>query len=147
MFINTRELTIEWGQCDPAGIVFYPRYFEMFDASTAFLFAAALGMTKREMLARFDAVGFPMVDTRAKFHVPSAFGDSVRIESTLAAFHRSSFEVEHRIMKGDALAVEGFETRVWVGRHPDDPARIKAKPIPEEVVARLSATPRLSTIR
>jgi len=139
MFTNTRELTIEWGQCDPAGIVFYPRYFEMFDASTAFLFAAALGMTKRAMLARFDAVGFPMVDTHAKFHVPSAFGDPVRIESTVAQFRRSSFDVVHRILKSDTLAVEGFETRVWVGRHPDDPARIKAQPIPDEVVTRLSA--------
>ncbi len=142
MFTNTRELTVEWGQCDPAGIVFYPRYFEMFDASTAFLFAAALGMTKREMLARFDAVGFPMVDTRAKFHIPSAFGDTVRIESTVTGFRRSSFEVAHRILKGEALAVEGFETRVWVGRHPEDAARIKAQPIPGEIVAALSATAR-----
>ena len=139
MFTNTRSLTVEWGQCDPAGIVFFPRYFEMFDAGTAHLFAAALGMTKREMLARFDAVGFPMVDTRAKFHLPSAFGDEVRIESAVTVLRRSSFDVEHRVMKGDALAVEGFETRVWVGRHPDDPARIKAQPIPEEVAARLHA--------
>ena len=28
----TRNVRIEWGQCDPAGIVFYPRYFEIFDA-------------------------------------------------------------------------------------------------------------------
>lgn len=139
MFTNTRELRIEWGQCDPAGIVFYPRYFEMFDASTAALFAAATGMTKREMVARHDAVGFPMVDTRAKFHIPSAYGDAVRIESTITALRRSAFEVSHRILKGDALAVEGFETRVWVGRHPDDPARIKAQPIPDEIAAALAA--------
>lgn len=138
MFTNARDLTIEWGQCDPAGIVFYPRYFEMFDASTAALFAAALGMTKREMVARFDAVGFPMVDTRAKFHIPSAYGDKVRIESAVTDLRRSSFNVAHRILRGDALAVEGFETRVWVGRHPGDPARIKAQPIPDEVVAALS---------
>ncbi len=138
MFTNTRRLTIEWGHCDPAGIVFYPRYFEMFDASTAFLFAAALGMSKREMLKRFDAVGFPMADTRAKFHVPNAFGDEVRIESTVAEFRRSSFDVQYRLFRGDALSVEGFETRVWVGRHPDDPARLKAQPLPDELIARLT---------
>lgn len=63
MFTNTRSLTVEWGQCDPAGIAFYPRYFEMFDAGTAHLFAAALGMTKREMLAlrrgRLPDGGYP----------------------------------------------------------------------------------------
>ena len=137
MFTNTRELAIEWGQCDPAGIVFYPRYFEMFDASTAALFAAALGMTKREMVARFDAVGFPMVDTRATFRVPCAFGDEVRIESTVSEFRRASFDVRHRLLRDDgALAVEGFETRVWVGRHPDKPDGIKALPIPEDLIAR-----------
>lgn len=139
MFTNAREPTIEWGHCDPAGIVSYPRYFEMFDASTAAPFAAAPGMTERERVARFDAVGFPMVDTRAKSHAPSAYGDRLRIESAVTALRRGSFDVQHRILKGDAPAVEGFETRVWAGRHPDDPARIQARPLPEEVVARLEA--------
>lgn len=30
MYVNRRRVTIEWGDCDPAGIVFYPRYFAMF---------------------------------------------------------------------------------------------------------------------
>ena len=34
MLVNRRIVRIEWGDCDPAGIVFYPRYFAMFDAST-----------------------------------------------------------------------------------------------------------------
>ena len=43
---NTRTVRIEWGDCDPAGIIFYPRYFEIFDGSTALLFEAKLGFTK-----------------------------------------------------------------------------------------------------
>ena len=136
MLTNTRRLTIEWGDCDPAGIVFYPRYFAMFDASTGALFARAFGGTKKRMLKHYDVVGFPMVDTRATFRVPCAFGDEVRIESTVAEFRRASFDVRHRLLReGDVLAVEGFETRVWVGRHPDNPKGIKAQPIPPEVVA------------
>jgi len=38
MLINTRIVRVQWGDCDPAGIVFYPRYFEWFDASTILLF-------------------------------------------------------------------------------------------------------------
>ena len=34
MASNARTVRIEWGDCDPAGIVFYPRYFAMFDHST-----------------------------------------------------------------------------------------------------------------
>ena len=52
------------------------------------------------------------------------------IESTLNDTGRSSFQIVHRLMKGAALAVEGFETRVWVARDPDDPARMKAAPDP-----------------
>ena len=37
-FTNTRKVRIEWGDCDPAGIIFYPRYFDIFDASTALIF-------------------------------------------------------------------------------------------------------------
>lgn len=139
MLIHTRRLTVEWGDCDPAGIVFYPRYFAMFDASTAALFAHALGMRKPEMLETYGIVGFPMVDTRARFLAPTRFGDDIAIESTVTEFRRSSFDVRHRLLTADGtLAVEGLETRVWTGRHPDDPARIKAQAIPREVIARFA---------
>ncbi len=133
---HTRSVRIEWGDCDPAGIVFYPRYFAMFDASTALLFEHVLGLRKIDLRDAYDMIGFPMVDTRARFVIPCAFGDDVTIASELTAFHRSSFEIRHLLLKGEALAVEGFETRVWAGRHPDDPKRIKAKPIPADVIAR-----------
>ena len=62
-----------------------------------------------------------MVDTRAKFHIASTHGDWITIESRVESFKRSSFEVTHKVFKGEALAIEAFETRVLVGRHPDDP--------------------------
>jgi 4-hydroxybenzoyl-CoA thioesterase len=136
MLTNARTVRIEWGDCDPAGIVFYPRFFAMFDASTTALFERALGMTKYEFIERYGIVGYPMVDTRARFIVPAKFSDDVVIESTVKEFRRSSFDVEHRLTNGGALAVEGFETRVWAARDPSDPARIKSAAIPEEVIAR-----------
>jgi 4-hydroxybenzoyl-CoA thioesterase len=139
MLSNTRHRIVEWGDCDPAGIVFNPRFFEWFDAATAALFARALGMKKADFIRQYDIVGIPLVETRAVFHVPCAHGDEVRIESTVAEFRRSSFDVRHRLFRADdTLAVEGFETRVWVGRAPDRPGSIKARPIPEEVIARFA---------
>jgi YbgC/YbaW family acyl-CoA thioester hydrolase len=136
MLTNSRTLTVEWGDCDPAGIVFYPRYFAMFDASTAALFDRALGMRKAQMLETYGIVGIPMVDTRARFIAPASFGDQVTIESAVTEFRRSSFDVRHRLLRAEELLVEGSETRVWVARHPDDPKRIKAQPIPQEVISR-----------
>lgn len=138
--MNTRHLTIEWGHCDPAGIVFNPRYFEWFDAATAALFARALGLTKAAMLRDYGLVGIPLVETRASFLAPCAFGDEVRIDSRVTAFRRSSFDVAHRLYRADGtLAVEGAETRVWAGPHPDRPGAMKGLPIPAEVIAKIEA--------
>ncbi len=115
-----RQLTIEWGHCDPAGIVFNSRYFEYFDWSTTLLFQAALGMGKPELQATFEA-DMPLVDARAKFLRPTSYGDVVEIASTIGEFRRSSFDVQHRLTKDGELAVEGVETRVWVGRDARDP--------------------------
>jgi 4-hydroxybenzoyl-CoA thioesterase len=81
-------------------------------------------------------VGFPVVQARAQFLSTAKYGDDVVAETTISEFRRSSFDVHHRVMNGDKMAVEGFETRVWVGRDPSDSNKIKAKPIPEEVIAR-----------
>ncbi len=137
MLTNRRMVRIEWGDCDPAGIVFYPRYFAMFDTSTTALFERALGMTKFEFLRAYDIVGYPMVDTRARFLEASRFGDETVIETTVAEIKRSSFKIVHRLLRREELAVEGFETRVWAGRDPNNPEKLKSKPIPIEVIARL----------
>jgi len=138
MLSNTRKTRVEWGDCDPAGIIFYVRYFEIFDVSTTMLVERALGMTKFEYLKAYDFLGHPLVETRARFLLPTRYCDEIAIETAVVACGRSSFKIEHRLTKAGALAVEGFETRVWVIRHPDDKTRMKSQPIPAEVVARLT---------
>jgi 4-hydroxybenzoyl-CoA thioesterase len=135
MFTNRREVQIQWGDCDPANIVYYPRYFAMFDEATAALLAVA-GFSKQDIVKRYGLVGIPMVDTRAKFFISSTHGDWISIESRLEAFRRSSFDIVHKVYRGDQLAIEAFETRVLVGRHPDDPEKLKSAPFPPEIVAR-----------
>ena len=138
MLTNVHLVTVEWGHCDPAGIVYFPNYFNYFDSSTNALFLRALGCNKYEMLKRYGIVGIPLVDVGARFIVPSTFGDVVTIESSVAEIRRSSFRMLHRLLRGDTLAVEGTETRVWVGRDPANPDKLKGLPIPAEVVASLS---------
>lgn len=134
MLVNRREVEIEWGDCDAAGIVFFPRYFAMFDASTAYLLEKALGMKKIAWTRHFGIVGIPMVDTGAKFIVPSRYGDVIAIETQATALRRTSFDIAHRVYKGDQLAIEARETRVWAGKDPDNPDRIKGYPLPDELV-------------
>src|SRR5690348_6238089 len=127
-FIHRRRLLIEWGQCDPAGIVFNSRFFQFFDESTWGLFEAALGVPRADLFAAFDIMGIPLVDARSRFLAPVKFGDTLDIESQVSEFRRSSFDVTHRMTIGAELAVEGRETRVWATRDRENPERIKAKP-------------------
>ena len=139
MLSNSRSVRIEWGDCDPAGIIFYPRYFAMFDHSTTMLITAASGVSKAELLKKFDFGGYPIVATQAKFLMPTRFGDDVVIQSTFTRVGRSSFEIRHQIRKNSQIAVEGLETRAWVKRDPGDHSRIKSHPLPEELAARFRA--------
>jgi acyl-CoA thioesterase FadM len=77
---NARTVRIEWGDCDPAGIVFYPRYFAMFDHSTTLLIERTLGLSKHQLYESYAFAGYPVVETRARFLLPSAFGDDVVLE-------------------------------------------------------------------
>ena len=49
MFVHRRDVQIQWGDCDPANIVYYPRYFAMFDDSTSILFEAS-GYSKQDIV-------------------------------------------------------------------------------------------------
>ena len=132
-FSNTRTVHIEWGQCDPAGIVFYPRYFEIFDTSTSALFERALGITKFEMIKTMEFTGWPMVQTQARFMRPTRFGDDVTVETSIK-FGRASFEIEHKLSLNGELCVECTEKRVWTRR--DANGALKSLPIPEDVLAK-----------
>ena len=86
-------------------------------------------------------IGYPMVDTRARFILPSSYGDDIVFETEITAFRRSSFDVSHKVWRGSDLAIEGWETRVWTGPHPDDPERLKSTPIPAEIIRAMGGTP------
>jgi len=135
-FVFRRSFAIEWGHCDPAGIVFNARFFEFFDRSAWLMFEAALGVAPHELSKVYDIVGIPLVGSEATFSFPLKFGDTVDSESRIREIRRSSFDMEHKLFVGRTLAVEGLEKRVWAGKHPDDPARMKARVIPPEVIAK-----------
>jgi 4-hydroxybenzoyl-CoA thioesterase len=145
MLVNRRALRIEWGQCDPAGIVFYPQYFIMFDSSTGWLFERS-GLSPVAMRRKYVIVGLPLVDAGAQFFLPCRFDDEVVVESAVREWGRSSFTVRHQITKDGTLAVEGFEKRVWAAPHPEHPGTIQAQPVPAEIIATLSDPTGLTTL-
>jgi 4-hydroxybenzoyl-CoA thioesterase len=131
-----RQITVEFGHCDPTGAVHVSRFFQYFDTNTWLLFETATGVAERDFTATFGIL--PLVDVSAGIRTPVRFGDVIEITSRVTEFRRSSFHVEHRITAGGELAVEGGETRVWAVRHKEDPSKISAQSIPEAVIARFA---------
>lgn len=137
MLSNTYTRMIEWGDCDPAGIVFNPQFFRFFDHGTALLYGAA-GWPKPRMLERFGVAGCPLVSTEASFHSPCRYGDQVAIVSSIVELGRSSFRIEHKLNMDGVLCVAGKEVRVWTVR--DAHGALKSAAIPDEVRAAFGAS-------
>lgn len=135
MLTITRTQCVAFGDCDPSGIVFNPRYYEWFDESLHALLGAA-GLTFDGLRADYGIDGIPLVENRCKFSLPCRYGEEVAIETAVAAIHRCAFDLRHRVLKGDAVAVEVVETRVWTVMDETE-GRPRARPLPPQVVASL----------
>jgi 4-hydroxybenzoyl-CoA thioesterase len=145
MLTNRRTLRIEWGQCDPAGIMFYPHYLLIFDSSTGWLFERT-GLKPLAMRKKYGIVGMPIVEVGARFLMPCRFDDDIVVESEVSEWGRTSFTVRHRVLKEGKLVVEGFEKRVWAAPHPERAGGIHAQPVPAEIIASLSDSTGATTI-
>jgi YbgC/YbaW family acyl-CoA thioester hydrolase len=124
---------VQWGDCDPAGIIFYPTYFRWMDAAT-WAFMGSVGYPPRRM--REEDLSMPLVGADCKFLAPALHGDRCEVRSRIGRFGGASFVVVHEVMRSDGTALaSGSETRVWA-RYVDGPGTpIKSQPIPEEIKA------------
>jgi len=139
MFVNRIRIRVEFGDCDPAKIVFYANYFRWFDQCTSALFRAA-GLPLGELFKSYGVVGIPLVEARARFIIPSTYGDELVAESSVTEWKKSSFVISHRFLRDGVLAMEGCETHVWAAAHPTEAHRLKSVPLPAEVITKLSRT-------
>jgi 4-hydroxybenzoyl-CoA thioesterase len=130
------EIMVEWGDCDPAGIVYYPSYFRWFDQATYRLFLKAR-MTRDDVSSGQWKEGTPLVAAECSFKRASQTGEKLVIESHVERFGRSSFTIRHVFRDASgAVAAEGTETRIWA-RKEGDARSLEAVAIPQDVKQRL----------
>lgn len=133
---SRHEVTVEWGDCDPAGIVYYPSYFRWCDQATYRLFLEA-GMSRDDISSGQWKEGTPLVAAECSFRRASQTGEKLVIESHVSRFGRSSFTISHVFHDASGeVAAEGKETRIWA-RKEGDARSLQAVPIPEDVKRRL----------
>ena len=132
---STFTVPVEFGDTDPATIVFYPHFFRWFDASAWRLFAKA-GLTLDVLQNEFGLLGLPIADAKAKFIKPARLGDTLEITSFISEWKRKTFEVVHEVRIDGELIAEGTETRVCAEK--SDDGSIHAISIPAKIPKRFS---------
>ena len=137
------RIQVSWGDCDPAGIVFYPRFYAWMDRASHVL-AREMGILREAMLPpRTDLVGFPIVGAQAQFAVPARMDDVLEIRTRVARIGRTSLSLDHDIVRLEADGSEtriasGREDRVFIAQGPDGMHPRELSPEMRDVLARFS---------
>ena len=131
--VATLPCQVQWGDCDPAGIIFYPTYFRWMDAS-CWAFFASVGYHAKRM--RAEQLAMPLVSADCQFLFPAQQGDHCEVRSRITHFGGKSFVLAHEVMRADGMQLaKGSETRVW-GRFEEGPgSRMHGQAIPAELKA------------
>jgi YbgC/YbaW family acyl-CoA thioester hydrolase len=135
--VGTFACQVHWGDCDPAGIIFYPTYFRWMDAAT-WAFMESVGYGPGRM--REEHLAMPLVAANCDFLAPAVQGDRCEVRSRIARFGGKSFALIHEIVRADGTPLaNGGETRVW-GRFSKGPGSpMKGEPVPETLKAKFRA--------
>jgi acyl-CoA thioesterase FadM len=130
------RVTLEWGDCDPAGIIFYPTYFRWWDQGSWRLFRA-IGLDRRAMREELGGVEMPILEAAGAFQSTVSPGDALVVSSVVERWGNSSFRVAHAVARLDGSPVaSGHETRCWTMAVEGRPGNLKATRIPDAIVAR-----------
>ena len=122
---------VHFGDCDPAGIAFYPNFFRWYDAASRHFFDCCGLPTWRDTEKSSGIIGVPLVEARSRFIKQTTYGDHVAIHTHVSSWEEKRFIQTHELRRGDELLAVGEETRVFARRSPDS-GRIYAIPIPPE---------------
>lgn len=132
------EVKVQFGDCDPAGIVFYPNFSKWMDASSLHFFMECGVPPWRELVKTTGIIGNPLLEINTKFMRPATYGETLQIHTSIEEWRDKVFVQRHVVKRGDDLLCEGTEVRAFVIHPPGAPDRIKAIPVPADIKARCS---------
>jgi 4-hydroxybenzoyl-CoA thioesterase len=127
------RVEVHFGDCDPAGIVFFPNFSRWMDEASLAYFRACGVPPWRELLRTHGIVGTPLLEIHTQFLKAATYGETLEVHTHIEAWAAKTFTHRHRILRGDDLICEGTEVRAFVMRDPADPDRLKAIPVPTDI--------------
>ena len=124
---------MHFGDCDPAGIVFFPNFSRWMDAASLKFFMECGVPPWRELVKTRGIVGTPLLEINTKFVKAVTYGETITIATWIEEWRDKVFVQMHRVTRGDDLICEGREVRAFVKRDADNPDRLRAIPVPDDI--------------
>ncbi len=132
-------VAVQFGDCDPAGIVFFPNFSRWMDAASLSFFMQCGVPPWRELVKTRGIVGTPLLEINTKFIQAVTYGETITIRTWVEEWREKVFVQMHRVTRADGdnetLICEGREVRAFVNRDPDNPDRLRATPVPDDIRA------------
>jgi 4-hydroxybenzoyl-CoA thioesterase len=127
------EYPILFSHCDPAGIVYFPRFFDLLHRAMEDWFTFGLEERFADFIVK-KRLGVPTVRTQVDFVGPARFGDLLRIELRVLKLGRSSIELGIDAFVGEQPCFKARHTVCCFSQH-----TFKAVAIPDDLRARMEA--------
>jgi 4-hydroxybenzoyl-CoA thioesterase len=131
----THTVHVEFGDCDPAGIVWFPNFFRWIDAASRHYFSQCGVPRWEETTQTLGVIGTPLVDTHSRFLKTASYGDVLHIRTQITEWRDKSFVQTYRIMRprpdgGEDAIMDCDEVRIFAAKREDGKNGIRAVPIP-----------------
>lgn len=133
--VHIHRVTVQFGDCDPAGIVFFPNFARWMDESSLGFFMSCGLPPWRELVKSRGIIGTPVLEVQTRFHKSATYGEAIEVHTTVEEWSAKVFRHRHVVKRGDVLLCEGTEVRAFVVRDAADPERLRAIPIPDDIKA------------
>ncbi len=140
MLNYTLQHQISWADVDPAGIVFYPRYYEWINDSAHLLFdSASLNLLT---LSRERNIQFGVVESGCRYYKPGKYGQKIIIRTEIEEVGAKTITFRSRIanLENDIVLAMAMEKRICIDV--SNPERLKAMDIPDDILCILKKNPR-----
>ena len=132
---HIHRVEVYFGDCDPAGIVFFPNFSKWMDQASMAFFRACGVPPWRELEQTRGIVGTPLLEIHTKFLRTATYGETIEVHTCVEEWSAKTFRQRHVVRRGDTVLCEGTEVRAFVMRDAAQGGRIRAIPVPEDIKA------------
>ncbi len=141
--VHVHRQPVRFGDCDPAGIVYYPRFLHFFHEAMETWFSDELDYPYHEVILG-QQIGFPSVHCEADFRSPCALGEVLAIELRVKKLGRTSIHFDYQVRgvgdpERESLRLVGATVCVVMDLNPGSPDFRRALPIPADLRARIES--------